>query len=358
MLAVFLVFWLRGTRDTIYINEIRLAGDWNFLSEDPASPELAAFRREEDLDAVTAGKTGDLERLHALLLWARDSFKASNPLPDYPPWNGREILKMIRSGRTGGFCAQHALLFGQAAQSFGYFVRYTEITSADLQSDHFICEVYVPELAKWAAFDVEDGRAYADSDGRLLSALEIHDRAFGPERAGIYRWPGMEPARGEEKLFAYFQYFLRNNFMTLPAYYEIRGISRDPEGEYKGRKGRMLCQWNFEPYKLRYGDPRLPYRRENLLSPELRSTDRRNFDFAFAPDPVSETGVSSLEEFRKLLREGEPYKVRRIKMPRKVLEDHWADIMSGLPGFMPLAAPGDSLRRYDAIQKAAAAERE
>jgi hypothetical protein len=358
MLAVFLALWFRGIRDTVYVNEIKLPGGLSFLSEDPASPELTAFRREEKLDAVTAGKSGDLDRLRALLLWARDSFKASSPLPDYPPWNGREILRMIRSGKTGGFCAQHALLFGQAAQSFGYFVRYTELTSADLQSDHFICEVYVPELAKWAAFDPGDGRAYADQDGRLLSALEIHDNAFGRKRRAVYRWPGMEPARGEEKLFAHFQYFLRNNFMTLPAYYQIREMFADPERDYNGKKGRVICQWNFEPYKLRYDDPRLPYRRESLSLLKLSSPDRKNFDFTFDPDSRSEAEVFSLEGFRKLLLEGEPYKIRRIKLPRKVMKAHQDDLMSGLPGFRPLAVPGDSLRRYNAIQKAYARERD
>src|SRR5690242_14151594 len=102
-----------------------------FIEEDFQNPKLQEYRRAEHLDDVVKPYKSDLERILALAKWTSKQWAASSPLPNYPPWDGSVILDRIRRGVTGGFCAQYAFVFGQACQSFGYIVRYLDLSSPE-----------------------------------------------------------------------------------------------------------------------------------------------------------------------------------------------------------------------------------
>ena len=317
--------------------------------ENPEHKELLSLRHGENLDDVVSGSNSEMEILYSLLLWAKNAFPNSNPLPNYPPWNGRKILKMIRGNETGGFCAQYAILFGQACQSFGYIVRYLDLASMDFQSNHFVTEVYVPGLEKWVAFDPQSGWVYADKDGNLLSALQIHDIVFNKKRK-VYHWPGMTLSKGDELLFAFFQYHLRNNFLSFPVYYQIEDLYIDKKKSFKGKKGRVVCQWNFEPYKLRYVNPLMPYDRKDFIK-NMASTDQNNFDFAIPVESRQKTRVRSFESFKMALEVGESFKIREMVLPEKIWTRYMQSMIGELKGFEILDSAGESQERYELIQK-------
>src|SRR5881397_493401 len=81
------------------------------------SPEtLAALRREERLDEIVHGASSDLERFQLLNRWVRAQFEPGRPDP-YPPIDARVILRDIRRGFTGGFCAQYCYVLAQSLQA-------------------------------------------------------------------------------------------------------------------------------------------------------------------------------------------------------------------------------------------------
>ncbi len=60
------------------------------------------FAETRKLDSVIEGCKTDIEIFKRLTIWSRKQFKPGNPDP-YPMSNGLDILKDIRSGKTGGF---------------------------------------------------------------------------------------------------------------------------------------------------------------------------------------------------------------------------------------------------------------
>ena len=95
------------------------------------------------------------------------------------PGTARSFSDRIRRGKTGGFCAQYAFVFGEACLSAGYIPRYLDLASPENPGGHFTTEVYVPSLKKWVVFEAEWGFYYVDAHGNPLSALDLHDWATG-----------------------------------------------------------------------------------------------------------------------------------------------------------------------------------
>src|SRR5262245_9115437 len=93
--------------------------DFPLQVEHWSEPRVAALRRQEGLDQVVAGATGEIDRFRRLMHWTRSQFPVGDPEP-YPPANGVGLLAEIRSGRTGGFCGQYSYLLADALKSFGH----------------------------------------------------------------------------------------------------------------------------------------------------------------------------------------------------------------------------------------------
>jgi len=261
---------LRCPRGPVSIYAYRLPSGAIFLAEDPHHPLLQKYQEHEHLvDVIRPYKT-DFDQILALAKWASVQFKAGSPFPNYPPWNGEEILQRIRHGKTGGFCAQYAFVFGQACQSVGYMPRYVDLAARDDPSGHFTTEVYVPSLKKWVVFESEWGIYYTDSAGHPLNAFELHEWATGKRRDPLLERPTTVHSVAEwSHLFYYFRYYLRNNFLSVPVFVD-----------------RSQGQLGFEPYRIIWKDA---YTSDPAhLADAIASNDPHDFEFALKTDSIPE----------------------------------------------------------------------
>lgn len=180
---------------------------FQFTFDSPAV--LADLRREEHLDEVVAGAKGDLEAFRALNSWTRRQFEPGVPDP-YPPFYARIILRDVRRGFTGGFCAQYNFVLGQALMALGYPVRFVTV------HHHEVLEAWLRQERRWICLDPLHAATYVDETGRPLSVLEIATRARRGEDP--VPGPGSLPGTAEavRDAFGLFAVWLRNDLVTHP----------------------------------------------------------------------------------------------------------------------------------------------
>ncbi len=130
---------------------------------------LQELRRQEGLDQVVAGATGDEESFRRLMQWVRDQWEPGRPDP-YPPPDARIILRDIREGVTGGFCAQYCFVLVQAISSFGAPARCVTVEG------HEVIEAWLRDERRWVMLDPLYNLQVFDAEGRSLSALEIWEK--------------------------------------------------------------------------------------------------------------------------------------------------------------------------------------
>jgi hypothetical protein len=154
---------------------------------------LTPLRASEDLDAVVEGSASYLEAWQRLMDWTSEQWEPGVPDP-YPPPDATVILRDIRSGFTGGFCAQYCFVLTQAIQSMGGAARHVTIDG------HEVIEGWIPNEGRWVMYDPTYRLQVFDDAGRALNALEIRRRVeegrmdslktFGghrlPEDFGVY----------------------------------------------------------------------------------------------------------------------------------------------------------------------------
>jgi hypothetical protein len=323
LIGFFSGYWLHNRTNYQSVYVLRLPSGPLFISEVPDHPSLRLLRRQEHLDPLIKGSRTDMDCLLRLMHWSSQLFPASTPFPHYPPWNALKILDQIRHKKTGGFCAQYALIFGQACQSIGYSVRYLGIANRSLTSGHALIEVYVPQHRKWIIFEPEYDRIYTGSDGVPLSALELHRYAVGEKRGNVLEFPSgklIQPAW--LALFYNFKYSLRTNFLSVPAYHY-----------YQPQQGGH--ELKFEPYNLRWIDrytASIP-----VSNAAIKSSREEDFNF---PMDLSQKAVQrtcrTLVEFSQFVSQMEPLKLYRLALPQGVLTHLVSDVLIGDPRFKPL----------------------
>lgn len=156
-----------------------------FRSERLDLPALEELREREGLDAVILPGRDELEKMKLLCDWTNSQWAHGQPLP-YPPWDANVILEMIRAGKTGGFCAQYAVVFCQACLAMGWQARYLDIVSQGMEQGqgHFTVEVWSNQLDKWIVLDPFFDCRF-ERDGVPLSALEIHQALLTAKTSSI-----------------------------------------------------------------------------------------------------------------------------------------------------------------------------
>ncbi|NLL83635.1 MAG: transglutaminase domain-containing protein [Lentisphaerae bacterium] len=139
------------------------------------SAKLTALATKYHLNDVIAQGTNDFHRLLLLRNWARRQWPGNDGFGGR--WDAHEILEAPAGNK--GMCVQFANLFSQCALALGYVARPVII------NHHFIAEVWLDDLRKWVAFDVEGAYPplmfkqyatahYLDTTTRLpLSAREV-----------------------------------------------------------------------------------------------------------------------------------------------------------------------------------------
>ncbi len=299
------LFYLLTPHETLYC--MRLPSGALFLVEDPEHPQLRKWKEDQKLEDKIRSQQTDLEKLSILAQWTSTLFKPSLPFPHYPPWNANIILKMIQEKKTGGFCAQYALIFGQSCQSLGYPIRYIDLADKTGQSTHFTVEVYVPNKRKWVAFEPQEGFYWTGAGGEPLSALELREYLFSHQSEKVRGYPPIQPKTKDRiNLYFHYCYYLRNNFLSIPVF--VRKI------KYPG-----TTKWLFEFYRMFYDDGSLEKLKEH--NPEAFVSSRKeDFDFNFSMQEFIRKDCRSLADFDNLILTLPILKVAQIKIPTNMLE--------------------------------------
>ena len=181
---------------------------FRFVYENPAV--LQDLREREGLDQIVAGASGDQEAFRRLMRWVRDQWEPGRPNP-YPPPDARIILRDIRNGLTGGFCAQYSFVLLQAISSFGAPARCVTIDG------HEVIEAWLRDEDRWVVFDPFNDLQIQDAQGRTLSALEIWERKDDPEHLRLTAGHRCSEASSVYlDRYGLFAVWLRNDFVSQP----------------------------------------------------------------------------------------------------------------------------------------------
>ena len=188
-----------------------------FYSEYPAHPRLRLLLKKENIETRIRSLGSDLEKASFLRSWVAGMHWDKNYPEPYPPWDALTILDWISSGRTGGHCGQRGIIFGQACQALGIPVRYADLAARNNAGSHFTVEVYIKELRKWIIMDPTFDYSFKEN-GKFLSAREAHERLVGNAAGGVTLDPARSPTETMDrlKLYYYYRYYLRNNFLSEP----------------------------------------------------------------------------------------------------------------------------------------------
>lgn len=187
--------------------QVRHQPRFRFTFDAPGA--LEELRASERIDDVVAGSGSDLERFRKLDAWTRAQFEPGVPSP-YPPIDARIILRDVRSGFTGGFCAQYNYVLAQALMSLGYPARYVTLAG------HEVIEAWLKDEGRWVCLDPLHAATYVDETGRALSVLEIVRRLRDGEP--LIPGPGSLPGTADEtaKAFTRFAVWLKNDHVSRP----------------------------------------------------------------------------------------------------------------------------------------------
>jgi len=197
-----------------------------YIFEDLGHPSLVSLREREHLDDIVAGELNDFDKLVRLRNWVATQWKFGNPEP-YPPWDALIILDWIRNGKTGGFCGNYSIVFGQALMSLGWpHVRFVEIGTQENPICHFLVEVWHSQQRKWVILDATGGAGGTFTrNGLYLNALEMHEAWMSNDLNGItynrppdYSPSGTHPHDLEAwaACYYYLRVVWRQNFLSDP----------------------------------------------------------------------------------------------------------------------------------------------
>jgi len=188
--------------------QVRHFSRFRFVYENPAV--LQDLRQQEGLDEVVEGARGDQEAFRRLMGWVRDPWEPGRPDP-YPPPDARIILRDIRQGVTGGFCAQYCFVLLQAITSFGAPARCVTVEG------HEVIEAWLRDEKRWVMFDPLYDLQVIDAEGRVLSALEIWEHSDDPSVLRItlgHRCSERQSTYLDR--YRHFAVWLRNDFVSQP----------------------------------------------------------------------------------------------------------------------------------------------
>ncbi len=188
--------------DVVHMPRLRFAFD--------PPDALRDLRYGEGLDGVVADAVSDEEAWRSLMRWVRDQWEPGRPDP-YPPPDARVILRDIRDGFTGGFCAQYSFVLVQSIASFGAPARCVTIRG------HEVVEAWLRDERRWTLFDPMNATQVLDADGVSLNAYQIHRAVDNGESLSLLpdHRCGEDLAKYLDR-FSQFAVWIRNDFVSNP----------------------------------------------------------------------------------------------------------------------------------------------
>jgi hypothetical protein len=165
-------------------------------------PELAEIRQTYKLDEVVAGAATELEKMRRLRDWVSRQWTYDPPMPPYPAWDAREILR-----RKQGYCVQYAITYMQCALALGMQTRFTFGMVPRCRVDgkgmcgHEVNESWSNEYGKWVLMDANANETFVAAEGGVPSSmLDLHEElldTYFPAQAmgaGLNEFPAERPS--------------------------------------------------------------------------------------------------------------------------------------------------------------------
>lgn len=196
-------------RVPLFIDPARVRQQPRFRFTFDSPQTLADTRRFLGIDSIVAPGGDQWQRVTLWLDWVRSQWQPGRPDP-YPPIDARIILERIRSGATGGFCAQYNYVFVQGLQSLGMAARYVTIRG------HEVTEVWMEAERRWVCWDPLYRCRYAGPAGEPLSVLEIRQALEGDQQVSLIGGQGIDDAAIHLRRFLEFAVWLKNDHVASP----------------------------------------------------------------------------------------------------------------------------------------------
>ena len=189
--------------------------NYDFIYEHWKEEKLNMLRESEDF--VKINEPSQFKIFLKLCDWVHRQWSRSIPAP-YPLCNAIDILKDIRSGKTGGFCGQYAYVLADVLKSMGFFnVRYVELWSnRGKNQSHFVVEVWSDRYEKWLILDPDYNLYYEIiSSGLPANAFEIRQSLYGGEAVAARSADPSQTIKEDEltHLYANFATSLRSDLL-------------------------------------------------------------------------------------------------------------------------------------------------
>ena len=211
LLSAYFGFWYYPTVK-VENNYIRKS-NFRFVTEYWTEPKIRRLWQQENFKDIRADSQWGL--FLKLCDWTHRQWKNGVPKP-YPVCNALDILRDIRSGKTGGFCAQYAYVLGDVLKTFGFFnVRYVEATQSS-GTGHFSLEAWSDEYEKWVLLGAWRDYYYVLEDSGIpANAYEVHLSLHGGPKVRAVSIDGKVVPDNYEacKLFDNIAVSLRSDFM-------------------------------------------------------------------------------------------------------------------------------------------------
>ncbi len=211
------IYFSRGfspTRLSVDISRQQIVkSNYDFIFEHWKEEKLFQLIEAEDYRDLKAAN--QFEYFLMLCTWVHNQWERSLPDP-YPLSNAVDILRDIRSGKTGGFCGQYTYVLADVLKSLGYFaVRYVELWSKDRES-HFVVEVWSDWYEKWIVLDADHNIYYEILESKIpANAYEVHQALFRKVKITARSVENPHTDLGDKKihLYANFAVSLRSDLM-------------------------------------------------------------------------------------------------------------------------------------------------
>ncbi|MEK7474865.1 MAG: transglutaminase-like domain-containing protein [Candidatus Coatesbacteria bacterium] len=176
--ALGLFLLLVHARLVVSLRNGRLIGAaYRLAEEDFHHPRLRLLRARERLDGVVAPYGTQFDQILALRGWVHRQWAVGKRFY-YPPWDAVEILDLARTQGNRGFCAQYAVVFLQACQSFGIHARYVNLPG------HFVVSVWSDTWDQWVVMDPQNDLHF-ERAGVPLGARALSDAVRRNAPGGI-----------------------------------------------------------------------------------------------------------------------------------------------------------------------------
>jgi hypothetical protein len=195
-----------------------IKSNYSFIYEHWQEDKLKQLRENENFTAITA--PDQFQYFLKLCDWVHRQWERSVPDP-YPLCNAIDILRDIRSKKTGGFCGQYAYVLADVLKSLGFFnVRCVELWSnKGKNKSHFVVEVWSDLYGKWVILDPDYNIYYeVKESGIPADAYEIRHSLFGGPKVIPRSVPGSQEIKEDQfsHLYANFAVSLRSDLMRHP----------------------------------------------------------------------------------------------------------------------------------------------